>query len=836
MRLQISRRAKMLFFFSLVSLVNIVLFQNCQQSGADLGGSYSNPNSPSSPSTLLSKIGFPMETQVAAAKKFGPVDQGIEITARGPFVEAHRRGSYYASWPSSFVEGRQLHTFYCSSMKPFSPGEGLEIGIAEKNSFYGSDVIRYESFDPKTLATLGISRTFISPALETKPNQNFETVKAIQAPCASSTVLFKGTYYTFFESFSESEAGGHLVAIHVARSSKLGGPAEILTTEGWQSSRNIRSPWKPVIQSLSVDNTSLYAERIRDGQKMARDNWGPETMGNIFWGVGAPSAVVKNDKIYLTAVDGFANPENCLYEKTKEGKWSPSASSRCSRAVYFSSQDAVGFSRLSVPAEVPAGDLKIVKDKGSPYDGYFAVFSRELDEGLKLKKQVRWVVSFGSSDLQKWTNKFYLADFPARVEPNNYSLLSGVVSFRIVGNEKGEISPFSDQTLLQVSLPRTVAQSNSSSPNENIDIHAWSFRFRHLKEDSSPLVIADSMQGEDPLVVPNLLKYHLVDSGPAEKQGVHFCGTSFARKTQAKVQWSEANGATTYYPEVPDATLKAVHYVSNERDAATDHPLFCLRIPLKPEEWQSLRSGKSAKAWLYQPLTTKSSAIINISGSAPKITYPIAGEPTDRQPTFSWSAGDEVSYFIVDLSEDPQFSWSWSQNVIGLARSLDYSNDGWEKKNTKTDAPEKLASGKTYFVRIRTFDGKWTPLNESAPVSFDVQSSPEKLAVKVEITKPGNNAVRVKYLPKFGWKASGSVGGFIVDISEDANFSWFWNRRVESGARDLPYGDGGWNPVNTANQAPQKLEGRKTYYIRVAALDEQGNLVMTSSQVKFKVK
>lgn len=836
MQIKVTRKVKYLSLISLISTLNLVLFQNCQQSGADLGVPRLNPNSPSSPSALSAKLGNSFNASASPLTNKGAVDQDLEMTSRGPLIEAHKRGSYYASWPSSFIENHQLHTIYCSSVKPFSPGEGIESGLSEKTTFYGADSLRYENFDAKTLSSLGTWRQILAPTLELKATQKFETMKAIQSPCATSTVLFKGTYYSFFESFTEGDAAGQLVSIHVARASKLGGPTEVLTTEGWQSAKAIKAPWKPVLQSLAIDGTGKFQALVRDGLKMAKENWGAETMGNIFWGVGSPSAVVKGDKIYLSAWDNFASPENCKVEKSKEGQWVQTPGARCGRAVFLTSQDAMTFTRLQVPEDVPAGELKLVKEKNSSHDGKFAIFVREMGEDLKAKNIVRWSVLFGSADLQKWSNKYYLADFPARVEAKNYWNLVGATSFRVAGNEKGEISPFSEQTLLQVTLPRTKAYSNSALPTENTDIYAWSFRFHGLKEEANPLVMTDPLQGEDPLVVPNLLKYQLVDSGPAEKQGIHLCGTSFSRKTLAKLQWKDAGQDVTYYSEVPGAAQKATHYVSGDRDVTTGSPLFCLQVPLLQKEWETLRSGQSVKAWLYQPLTTKSSSVLTVSGSATKVTYPLAAEPAEQEPTISWTAGDDVAHFIVDLSEDAQFAWMWSQSVIGLARSLDYSKEGWEKTNTKKGAPEKLSVDKTYYVRVRSFDSQWAPLTESAPITFTIQAPPEKLAFKVEITKPGNGAVGVKYLPKFGWKASGRIGGFIVDISEDSKFGWFWNRRLDSEARELPFADGNWNPVNTENPAPEKLIGRKTYYIRVAALDAQGNLVKTSEPVKFKVK
>jgi hypothetical protein len=568
---------------------------------------------------VLSEIEIPFWGEMSASASESDLSSRealASFTPLGTMVQAHPNETFYASHSSVFVDdnGQDFHTFYCSSVKPFVRNEDPGWGTNEKNTFYGADAVRYQRLDSK-LNRVGEIRTAIIGGLEYKPSLGLKTIKLVQSPCTSTTVKFRDLYYTFFESFTDGAANAQMVAIHVMRAAKPGHlDPEVLTTAGWKKMRTATEPWKAIIRSQSFKNYPAYRSLINQGLSGLRENYGPNSHGNLLWGVGVPSAVVKDGEIFLIAWDNVAYPERCRLEKVS-GRWQVPAGVFCGSMILASSRDGQNF-EVQVRPDLPSGEIKIVRDPGFSKDGQFAFFSQILDETLKSKNQIGLNVVFFTPDLRSMTSWHQLATVPSRVPPTKYWDLGGIVAPRVAGNSIGEISPFSRPTLLQMSLPRISQHSKPESIAENREIFAWRFQFlSDMSRPGSPVALAAPAEKADPAMPPVLTSAEVLKDSRTT-YGLHLCGKSFTNKAAIRAKWSHLNKVKWYRPET--AGSRAIHYIHPLATPA-GHARFCVVAALTASEVNSLCSGKTLTVQIYQPSANVTSAPIVLNSSNVKL-------------------------------------------------------------------------------------------------------------------------------------------------------------------------------------------------------------------------
>jgi hypothetical protein len=546
------------------------------------------------------------------------------FTSFGTMIQAHPRGTYYASHSSVFEDdsGDSYHTFYCSSVKPFVPKEDPGWATNERNTFYGADAIRYERLDMKLNSFIGV-QTFLVGALEPKPALGgIKTIKLVQSPCTSTTVKLNGQYYTFFESFTDGSENAQMVAVHVARSLTPGGVAEVLTTAGWQTLSKITAPWKPVIRSQAFTNYPAHKTLIDNGLTATRENTRDQGHGNFLWGVGVPSAVVRNGKIHLIGWDNVAYPDRCRLEKTG-GVWQIPSGGSCGSMILATSSDGTNFT-TEIRPDFPGGELKIINDPGSEKDGQFAIFTQGLSDELKAKNKISLWVTFFAPDLKNKTSWHEMATMPSRVAANNYWALGGIVAPRVAGNSLGEIAPFSKPTLLQLSLPRLSAYSNANSLAENREIFAWKFKFnKGLSQNPSAVDLGAPAEKADPDPVPVIASGEITKDS-STNYGMHLCGSSFTNNASIKTRWSHQNTDIWYKPN-GSSGARAYHYI-HPIPNKKGHPRFCVVVALTKTDVNNLASGKTWNVQLYQPSTNRLSAVKTFNSAsltAPPIDYSI---------------------------------------------------------------------------------------------------------------------------------------------------------------------------------------------------------------------
>lgn len=663
------------------------------------------------------------------------------VTFQSPktMIQAHDRGTFYASHSSIFKdEDGKYHTFYCSSVKPFVQNEGPGWDTNEATTFYAADAVRYESFDAKSMKSLTGAMTFLVGALEIKPQFGVNTIKMVQSPCTSTTVKFKNQYYTFFESFSEGSQYGQMVGIHVARSATPGGNAEVLTIQGWQPLRTTKVAWKPIIKSSVFNDYPKYKDLINTGVQAARENWGINSYGNYLWGMGVPSATVRDGKIYLVGWDNVYFPQTCRLVKTN-GRWELAPNSRCGRNRVVMSSDGENFQTVETPDFTPGGDLKVVNDPQSEQNGNFAFFWSYTDANLRSQRKIGLSVSFATPDFKGWSPAYNLGHFPSRVADAAYNDLGGILSPRVAGNAYGEIAPTSAPLLLQMALPRTAAYSNPKSAPENREIYSWLIQLNSkLIPEAPPVQVADPGQVADAPVVPVIVSGMILKDN-AGKHSLNVCGTAFTNLATVRVKWSHLNADIWYTPN--SNTNRAIHYIGT-MPTTNNHPPFCIFMALKEEEVNYLRNGNTASVQVHQlSNNTTSAARLFKSADLPenqpppppppppppaklfKITNPKGGaKNVSVNPTITWiSENSQYVHFMIDISDKQNFTSFWNHEGDPATKSIQYlgQENGWGKggKNP-VDAPSQLKPNTFYWIRVVAFDENWKKLKTAAIVKF----------------------------------------------------------------------------------------------------------------------
>lgn len=677
------------------------------------------------------------------------IDESLapNVTFQNPktMIQAHNRGTFYASHSSVFkdVDGK-YHTFYCSSVKPFVQNEGPGWDTNEETTFYAADAVRYESFDANSMKSLTGAMTFLVGALETKPRYGVNTIKLVQSPCTSSTVKFRNHYYTFFESFSEGSQYGQMVGIHVARSTTPGGNPEVLTTQGWLPLRTTKVPWKPIIKSMVFNDYPKYRDLINNGVQAARENWGVNSYGNWLWGMGVPSAVVRDGKIYIVGWDNVYFPDTCRLIKNN-GRWELAPNSRCGRNRVVTSSDGENFQTVDTPDFTPGGDLKIVNDPNSAFNGYFAFFWSVMDPTLRSQQKVGLNVSYASPDFKGWSPAYRLGVFPSRVPDAAYNDLGGILSPRVAGNALGEIAPSSEPLLLQMALPRSAAYSNPKSVPENREIYSWFIQLNASLTPEAPAVqVADPGQVADAAVVPQIVN-GLILKDNAGKHSLNICGTSFTNQATVRIKWSHLGSDVWYTPT--SSSNRALHYIGTI-PTANNHPPFCIFLSLTNDEVNYFRNGNTASVQVHQVSNNTTSAA-RVFGRADlpeaqppqptptpqppppatkafKILTPKAGaKNVSLNPTITWqSENAKFAHFMVDISDNQDFKSFWNHEGDPTTNSVPYFgiDNGWGKNSTNApDAPPQLKVNTFYWVRVVAFDENWKPLKTAPKVKFKTQ-------------------------------------------------------------------------------------------------------------------
>lgn len=657
----------------------------------------------------------------------------------GTMVQAHNRGTFYASHSSIFKddEGR-YHTFYCTSVKPFVQNESPGWDTNEATTFYAADAVRYESFDANSMKSLTGAITFLVGSFEIKPQFGVNTIKMVQSPCTSSTVKFNNYYYTFFESFTEGSHYAQMVSIHVARSATPGENPEVLTVQGWQPLRTTKVAWKPVITSSVFNDYPKHRDLINTGAQAARDNWGVNSYGNFLWGMGVPSAVVREGRIYLVGWDNVYFPEACRLVKTN-GRWETAANSRCGRNRIVSSLDGENFQTVATPDFTPGGDLKLVNDPQSDQHGNFAFFWNYADANLKSQRKIGLSVSFATPDFKGWSPAYQLGHFPSRVSDAAYNDLGGVFSPRVAGNAYGEIAPTTAPILLQMAMPRTAAYSKPQSIAENREIYSWLIQLNSkLSPEARPVQVGDPGQVADAPVVPSIVSGMILKDN-AGKHSLNLCGTSFTNQAAVRLKWSHLSSDIWYSPT--SNTNRAIHYIGTI-PTSNNHPPFCIFLSLKETEVNYLRNGNTVSAQVHQVSNNTTSAArlykaSDLPESQPlpppppaekpfKIIGPKAGaKNVSLNPTLSWtSENPHFVHFMVDVSDKQNFSRFWNHEGDPATQSIQYfgKDNGWGKEGkSPIEAPSQLKPNTFYWIRVSAFDENWKILKTTEKIKFKTQ-------------------------------------------------------------------------------------------------------------------
>jgi hypothetical protein len=136
---------------------------------------------------------------------------------------------------------------------------------------------------------------------------------------------------------------------------------------------------------------------------------------------------------------------------------------------------------------------------------------------------------------------------------------------------------------------------------------------------------------------------------------------------------------------------------------------------------------------------------------------------------------------------------------------------------------------------VTAYDSSKNTLGNSAVHSFQVKTVLSDADVKVKIKSPLNGS-SVQPQPVFRWAAQGEVGMFTLELSEEAAFSWYWSRNIESSLRTFNYVASDWNAINTERTAPSPLVRGKTYFARLVVYAIDGRRVVVSQPIKMTVK
>jgi hypothetical protein len=237
----------------------------------------------------------------------------------GKVVDARSENSYYAGRGAFIKDGLNYHLVFCTSGKPFVHTEGPQWEPDGRQ--WGVDIIRYMRFQSNNWALQeGNSIPIIEPRMEVgsingTPEMGIENwrQKQTESGCTSSLVEFNDQYFLFFENFyfycddCRGNSADEIVGIFVARTKNGAKPApgvawEVLCIDdNWYDVTSTSAPeWKPIVKPLlaRIQHTDV------GGTTTFWDDHYTQYTSFKYWGAGVPSAVVKDNKIYLYYWDG----------------------------------------------------------------------------------------------------------------------------------------------------------------------------------------------------------------------------------------------------------------------------------------------------------------------------------------------------------------------------------------------------------------------------------------------------------------------------------------------------------------------------------------------------
>jgi hypothetical protein len=199
-------------------------------------------------------------------------------------------------------------------------------------------------------------------------------------------------------------------------------------------------------------------------------------------------------------------------------------------------------------------------------------------------------------------------------------------------------------------------------------------------------------------------------------------------------------------------------------------------------------------------------------------------------PTLTWTYSGSATDFWIDISDRADFAWFWNKNVDTNTPQLTYDGNGWFSNGAvPSSAPSALDPGKTYYVRIVPFKSGTVLVRQAGSTHFTtLATSP------VRVVLPANGAHDVSANPVLTWTYNGDATDFWVDISDHADFAWFWNKNVDNNTRQLNYDGNVWFSNGAVpSSAPSALDAGKTYYVRIVPFKNGVILAEMQGSVSF---
>ena len=186
------------------------------------------------------------------------------------------------------------------------------------------------------------------------------------------------------------------------------------------------------------------------------------------------------------------------------------------------------------------------------------------------------------------------------------------------------------------------------------------------------------------------------------------------------------------------------------------------------------------------------------------LNSPVNVEIPSLKPTFSWSGIEEISLYTILLSSDDELSEIFWENSTSETQII-YPEEGL-----------KLKYGTTYSWQVVPVDADGNSMKEAKSGVAKFQTPAVEPLV---LNEPLNTAVN-NLTPLFSWEAVDGTASYNLEISQSEEMS------------DLIFNSATNSPeFNYTGEPP--LDNSSTYYWRIQALDENGNLVGSMSNVAF---
>lgn len=531
------------------------------------------------------RLNLDRETQYIEAQNIAELNSPVsQVKELGPIISSTARGTYrVSSYGHIIEEGNNYHVFYCSSAKPYMPHQNAE----QPSRPYGVDMVRYDRLDKTTLKPQNASSPWIVPTLN-----NPQETSRHKSPCTSTTVFFNGYYYTYFESFSEVKSHQNLLAIFVARTKILGEEPEILTFSGWKKNRLAKEAWKPVILSLAakeIENNNAYAIDLVSRNRNPSD----DVVENKLWGSGVPTVVYSKEKNQLMIM---YTDSTYGYFQDIDPNWRP-------RRVLSTSNDAINFnfSHLVKGLRGTFHTLKIVREPSSKYNNHFVVFTQDFNSAPgKLTTVAHFSHDLKSFKSDNIYNVLEISNPLYGVYDGKYT--SGIAA-TVSANKLGEMAPFSNTFLLNISFPR---MGNWFENNGKVDFW-WGYKDIYgyqlkLQTDNKtpPQQLGSPKKPNVIFPVPKITRTVLDESTRA----FYICGEGFNNTSSVEVMWSykgiPEKYPIWYNPNSSNELYNAHHYLREHIDTRLWHLSHCIALKLDSNVFHNLKNGWSAKARVSQ--------------------------------------------------------------------------------------------------------------------------------------------------------------------------------------------------------------------------------------------